>query len=170
MSSRFWQNRLSGIWVKWGQCCPRVTASPCLPNGPITQLSPYLTQNPGTFAHCHSSALSMTNEKSDLNHFDEYKNSFSVYLSLYINVAFDVCLASGVWWKVMSEFSLQGGGGLAASSASSLPPKIHWIFFTKPHLPQMPHCCALYRDQLKSVIKVAWMLQASWGRIDIQQL
>ena len=95
---------------------------------------------------------------SDLNHFDKNENSFSVYLSLYINVAFGVSLASGVWWKVMSGFSLQAGGGLAASSASSLPPKIHWIFFTKPHLPQMPHCCALYRDQLKSVHQVWWIL------------
>ena len=30
----------------WGQCCLRVAASPCLPNSPITQLSPYFTQNP----------------------------------------------------------------------------------------------------------------------------
>ena len=32
--------------VIWGQCCQRVAAGTCLPNGPITQLSPYLTQNP----------------------------------------------------------------------------------------------------------------------------
>ena len=36
------------LWVIWGQCCLRVAASPCLPNSPITQLSPYLTQNPCT--------------------------------------------------------------------------------------------------------------------------
>ena len=34
------------LWVTWGQCSPRVAASPCLPNGPKTQLGPYLTRNP----------------------------------------------------------------------------------------------------------------------------
>ena len=34
------------LWVNWGQCCPRVAASPCLLNGPSTQLSPYFTRNP----------------------------------------------------------------------------------------------------------------------------
>ena len=32
--------------VIWGQRCPRVSAGPCLSDGPITQLSPYYTQNP----------------------------------------------------------------------------------------------------------------------------
>ena len=36
------------LWVIWGQCCLTVAASPCLPNSPITQLSPYFTQNPCT--------------------------------------------------------------------------------------------------------------------------
>ena len=36
------------LWVIWGHCCPRVAAAPSLPNGPITQLSPYLTRKPGT--------------------------------------------------------------------------------------------------------------------------
>ena len=39
------------LGVIWGQCCLRVAASPCLPNGwngPITLLSPYLPQNPWT--------------------------------------------------------------------------------------------------------------------------
>ena len=31
-----------------GQCCLRVAACTCLPYGPITQLSPYFTQNPCT--------------------------------------------------------------------------------------------------------------------------
>ena len=35
------------LWVIWGQCCPRVAAAPSLPNGPITQLSPYFAQKPG---------------------------------------------------------------------------------------------------------------------------
>ena len=56
-------------------------------------------------------------------------DSFSVCLSLYISAVFGVCLARGVWWKMISGFSLQEGG-LAASSASTLPCKIHWIFFT----------------------------------------
>ena len=34
------------LWVNWGQCCLRVAAGPCLPNGPITQLSPYMIRNP----------------------------------------------------------------------------------------------------------------------------
>ena len=38
---------LPGLWVIWGQCCPRVTAAPCLPNSPITQLSPYFTRKSG---------------------------------------------------------------------------------------------------------------------------
>ena len=37
---------LQCLRVIWGQCCPRVTAGPWLPNGPITQPSPYLNQNP----------------------------------------------------------------------------------------------------------------------------
>ena len=37
---------LQRLWVIWGQCCLRVTAGPCLPNSPISQLSPYLTWNP----------------------------------------------------------------------------------------------------------------------------
>ena len=32
--------------VIWGQCCLRVAAGPCLPKGPITQLSPYFNRNP----------------------------------------------------------------------------------------------------------------------------
>ena len=39
---------LQRLWVVWGQCCLRVATGPCLPNGPITQLSPYLTRNPFT--------------------------------------------------------------------------------------------------------------------------
>ena len=35
------------LWVIWGQCCPGVAAAPSLPNGPITQLSPYFTRKPG---------------------------------------------------------------------------------------------------------------------------
>ena len=35
------------LWVIWGQCCPRVAAAPSLPNGLITQLSPYSTRKPG---------------------------------------------------------------------------------------------------------------------------
>ena len=35
------------LWVIWGHCSLRVAAGPCLPNGPITQLSPYFTQEPG---------------------------------------------------------------------------------------------------------------------------
>ena len=35
------------LWVIWGQCCPRVAAVPSLPNGQITQLSPYFSQKPG---------------------------------------------------------------------------------------------------------------------------
>ena len=42
------------LWVIWGQCCPRVAAAPNLPNGPITQLGPYLTQKPGIYLR-HSS-------------------------------------------------------------------------------------------------------------------
>ena len=38
---------LPGLWVIRGQCCPRVAAAPSLPNGPITQLSPYFTRKPG---------------------------------------------------------------------------------------------------------------------------
>ena len=38
---------LQRLWVIWGQCFPRVAAAPSLPNGPITQLSPYLTRKPG---------------------------------------------------------------------------------------------------------------------------
>ena len=40
---------LPGLWVIWGQCCPRVAAGLCLPNGPITQLSPYLIRKPGIY-------------------------------------------------------------------------------------------------------------------------
>ena len=36
------------LWVIWGQCYPRVAAAPSLPNGLITQLSPYFTRKPGT--------------------------------------------------------------------------------------------------------------------------
>ena len=38
---------LPDLWVIWGQCCPRVAAALNLPNGPITQLSPYFTRKPG---------------------------------------------------------------------------------------------------------------------------
>ena len=31
--------------VIWGHCCLTAAVGPCLPNGPITQLSPYLTRN-----------------------------------------------------------------------------------------------------------------------------
>ena len=42
------------LWVIWGHCCLRVAAGPCLPNGPITQLSPYFTRNPCTeWFHFH---------------------------------------------------------------------------------------------------------------------
>ena len=37
------------LWVIWVQCCLRLAAGPCLPNGPIMQLSPYLTQNPCSY-------------------------------------------------------------------------------------------------------------------------
>ena len=37
---------LQHLRVIWGQCCLRVAAGPCLPNGQITQLSPYFTRNP----------------------------------------------------------------------------------------------------------------------------
>ena len=42
-------NSLQRLRVIWGQCCQRVAAGPCLSNGSITQLSPYLTQNPCTY-------------------------------------------------------------------------------------------------------------------------
>ena len=42
------RSEIQRLWVIWGQCCPRVVAAPSLPNGPITQLSPYLTRKPGT--------------------------------------------------------------------------------------------------------------------------
>ena len=38
---------LQRLLIIWGQCCPRVAAVPSLPNGPITQLSPYFTRKPG---------------------------------------------------------------------------------------------------------------------------
>ena len=38
---------IPGLRVIWRQYCLRA-AGPCLPHGPITQLSPYLTRNPGT--------------------------------------------------------------------------------------------------------------------------
>ena len=41
------------LWVIWGECCPRVEAAPSLPNGPITQLSPYFTRKPGTVYALH---------------------------------------------------------------------------------------------------------------------
>ena len=40
--------KVQRLWVIWGQCCPRVAATPSLPNGPITQLSPYFTRKHGT--------------------------------------------------------------------------------------------------------------------------
>ena len=46
---RPWTMILPGLWVIWGQCCPRVAAVLSLPNGPITQLSPYFTRNPCTW-------------------------------------------------------------------------------------------------------------------------
>ena len=60
----FWARLLIGrachvqrLLVIWGHCCLRVSAGPCLPNGPITQLSPYFTQNPCILLYnalCHS--------------------------------------------------------------------------------------------------------------------
>ena len=48
-------NTLLGLWVIWGHCCPRVAAAPSLPNGPITQLSPYFTRKPSkaVWNKCH---------------------------------------------------------------------------------------------------------------------
>ena len=43
---RAWKFLVQRLWVIWGQCCLRVAGSPCLPNGPIKQLSPHLIQNP----------------------------------------------------------------------------------------------------------------------------
>ena len=37
-----------GFWLIIGQSCPRQPSGPSWPNGPITQLSPYSTQKPGT--------------------------------------------------------------------------------------------------------------------------
>ena len=37
------------LQVTGGQCCLRVAAGPCLPDGPIMQLSPYFTRNPCTY-------------------------------------------------------------------------------------------------------------------------
>ena len=53
MSSNHWARHpptslIPGLRVIWGQCCPGVAAGPCLPNGPITQLRPYLTRKPRT--------------------------------------------------------------------------------------------------------------------------
>ena len=50
LSQRFswFISKIWTLWVIWGQCCLRLAAGPGLPNGPITQLSPYLTQNPCT--------------------------------------------------------------------------------------------------------------------------
>ena len=42
--------KLQRLRVIWGHCCLRVAAGPCLPNGTITQLSPYFTRNPCTCA------------------------------------------------------------------------------------------------------------------------
>ena len=42
-----WVISLLGFWVIWWQCCLRVAAGPCLPNGPIAHFSPYLTQKNG---------------------------------------------------------------------------------------------------------------------------
>ena len=39
---------IPGFSVIWGQRCKRVAAGLCLPIGPITQLSPWMTRNPGT--------------------------------------------------------------------------------------------------------------------------
>ena len=50
------ENTVPGLRVIWGQCCPRVAAAPSLPNGPITQLSPYLTRNPGIPVFCWATA------------------------------------------------------------------------------------------------------------------
>lgn len=38
---------LPGLRVIWGQGCPKMAAGPCLPNGPITQLSPWVIRKPG---------------------------------------------------------------------------------------------------------------------------
>ena len=48
---------LQRLWFIWGQCCPRVAAAPSLPNGPITQLSPYFTRKPGRRYDSFSSFL-----------------------------------------------------------------------------------------------------------------
>ena len=42
------------LWVIWGQCCLRAAAGHGLPNGSITQLSPYLTRNPCTLSKLYS--------------------------------------------------------------------------------------------------------------------
>ena len=41
-------NNSRGLCLIWVRCCPRVPAGPCMPNGSITQHSPYLTRKPGT--------------------------------------------------------------------------------------------------------------------------
>ena len=38
------KKKIQRLWVIWEQYYLRVAAGPCLPNGPIMQLSPYLTQ------------------------------------------------------------------------------------------------------------------------------
>ena len=38
------------LWVIWGQCCLIVAASPCLPKGPITRISPFFTRNAWSYA------------------------------------------------------------------------------------------------------------------------
>ena len=41
-------SNIQRLLVIWGQCCLRVGAGPCLPNGPNMHFSPYLTWNPCT--------------------------------------------------------------------------------------------------------------------------
>ena len=46
--TNFIKPHVPGLRVILGQYCPRVATGPSLPNGPLTQLSPYLTRKPGT--------------------------------------------------------------------------------------------------------------------------
>ena len=58
--------KLQRLWVIWIQCYLRIAAGPCLPNGPIMQLSPYLTQNP-CMVSCNSNSISIPLEQNHPN-------------------------------------------------------------------------------------------------------
>ena len=137
MIDLFIKTWIQRLLVIWGQCCPRVAAAPSLPNGPITQLSPYFTQKPGTIWTASQTVFSAVLDCC-LTFSSFNVGSFVV----------DANLSQAFWkgqWK-----ALLGSGHGGAAQPRDLQSWVHFV-----------DICAAFPGKLKQVVAASYRSRIS---------